>query len=182
MQDSFGTSFLPGQQSNQPRDPGAGTPDAGIQSAVRILSLRLPRITGGGSPAPAPLLQGAGAMGSPYGHPGVLQTQQQGGGQMHPLLQALLQMSGMGGSAPMQPHVDFNVLPGDHAANIPSPIQSPSPLAAAGGGWNANPYHSNFMPSQPDQPLADFGPNASPAGAGWGDQAQRPWLNTILNR
>ena len=40
------------------------------QQAVRVISMRVPRLMGGGAIAPAPLLQGQGGQGSPFANPG----------------------------------------------------------------------------------------------------------------
>lgn len=57
---AFGVSFLGDDEDPSQREQ--------YQQAVEILSMRLPRIVGGGAIAPAPLLHGQGAQGSPFGH------------------------------------------------------------------------------------------------------------------
>lgn len=147
----FGVSFVPDQTNGN--DPTQIGPHEKYQQAVRILSLRLPRLQMGGAQiAPAPLLQGAGAQGSPFGMSGVLQTQQQapaapilgqppGAGQ-DPRLRALLQMSGMGQQqAPMQPRI----IPGLEQG-------TPAPAPPVQQEWQ-----------QPNaSPIADFGPVVPP--------------------
>jgi hypothetical protein len=66
----LGVSFLPGSQDMQSGAAGAmggrpGAPRNPIQEAVKILSLRLPKVFGRQALAPAPLLQAPGGMGQP---------------------------------------------------------------------------------------------------------------------
>lgn len=103
----FGVSFTPGQNGE---DVGqARGPADRLQRAIQILSLRLPRRPNiQGALAPTPLLQARGGFGSPFGRGAVAQTQQQQpGGGLNPVIQALLQLSGMGPQmgAPMMPRV-----------------------------------------------------------------------------
>lgn len=63
----YGVSFLPGTEAQQ-HGNGAGasrSPNRGVQEAVQILSLRLPKVYGTRPIAPAPLLTGPGGMGQP---------------------------------------------------------------------------------------------------------------------
>lgn len=87
----FGVSFVPdGQNGNDPQKQGG--PTDRYQEAVKILSLRLPKLRGamGGGIAPAPLLNAPGAMGQP-------QTAMGGGQPINSeVAQAFLQMAGMG--------------------------------------------------------------------------------------
>ena len=100
---AFGVSFLP---SDRPEDQGAErAPADRFQEAIKILSLRLPRVLGGSAVAPAPLLQAQGGRGSPFARSGLAQTQQVAPGLAagnDPVLMALLQMAGLGRSAPSQ--------------------------------------------------------------------------------
>jgi hypothetical protein len=66
----FGLSFLPFQQAGEQRDRASVEP---IQQAIKVLTLRLPRVLGGGAPAPASLLQGGGSMGNPFAGVGPMQ-------------------------------------------------------------------------------------------------------------
>ena len=87
----FGVSFVPdGQNGNDPQRPGGGPTDR-YQEAVKILSLRLPKMRGAmGGIAPSPLLNASGAMGQP-------QTAMGGGQPINSeVAQAFLQMAGMG--------------------------------------------------------------------------------------
>jgi hypothetical protein len=76
---AFGISFLGDDGSN-----GEGKGEDRFQEAVRVLSLRLPRVVGGSALAPTPLLQGQGGQGSPF------------------LMQALAQMAGIPPQGPPQ--------------------------------------------------------------------------------
>lgn len=71
---SFGLSFMPGAQSGD--DERQGAPINQVQQAIKLLSFRLPRVLGGSALAPAPLLQGHGAQGSPFARSAVIHTQQ----------------------------------------------------------------------------------------------------------
>ena len=58
-----GVNFQPGQG-----DPAQGIkkkPDQGVQEAIKVLSLRLPRVVGAQAMAPAPLLNSQGSGGNP---------------------------------------------------------------------------------------------------------------------
>lgn len=84
MASPFGVSFVPGQPSPQGVAGGAGqrSPDRGVQEAVQILNLRLPKVYGSRSIAPSPLLTAPGGMGQPAAHGNVV-------------AQALAQMAGL---------------------------------------------------------------------------------------
>ncbi len=65
MAQEFGLSFVPGDQNDPLKKKigeGATTP---TQQAIRLLSLRLPRVLGGSPIAPAPLLTSQGGAGRP---------------------------------------------------------------------------------------------------------------------
>lgn len=75
----FGYSFMPGQNGDQAQQrPQAG---GGPQSAIQMLSLRLPRVLGAQAMAPGALLNSQG-----------------GGGMPDPMLQAILRLAGMAGN------------------------------------------------------------------------------------
>lgn len=78
---AFGLSFLPGGDANDGADPGVAQPER-IQEAIRLLSLRLPRVLGAHPIAPRGLLQ------APPQGPGMNTAM---------MLQALMAMAGMGG-------------------------------------------------------------------------------------
>lgn len=172
--DNFGVSFLP-QGPNDPNSPqpGGSSPQERVQQAVRVLSLRLPRFQQGGAQiAPAPLLQGTGAQGSPFGHPGVAQTQQQqmmapsmgqppmGGSPMgqggNPQIQAFMQLAGLfRQGAPTQPRIIPGV--GGGSPDVPAP-----PTQTEWGGQNGV--------------LRDVSPVTPPNRTGYGDQLSRDWM------
>jgi hypothetical protein len=109
---AFGISFTPTNQAlaDQGRVHGrtslSGVGPQQRQEAVRFLSLRLPRFTGGGGIAPAPLLGAPGAMGQQgpgqfsFTAPGLQPSANAPAirGAAHPLVQAVMRMSQM---APM---------------------------------------------------------------------------------
>lgn len=65
---AIGVSFLDDQNAQGDKKPDR------FQQAVEVLSMRVPRIVGGGAIAPAPLLQGMGGSGSPFAHTAVQQA------------------------------------------------------------------------------------------------------------
>lgn len=69
----FGASFQPGQDKTQ---GGTRSGAQAAQEAVRVLSLRFPKVVGGSAPAPAPLLQTGGSGGNPFANSAVGMTQQ----------------------------------------------------------------------------------------------------------
>ena len=79
MPNPFGLSFLPGTQDPGGARRGARAP---VQEAIRILSLRLPKVFGAQALAPGPLLTGGGGMGQPAARGNVV-------------AQALAQMAGL---------------------------------------------------------------------------------------
>jgi collagen type III alpha len=73
MPGQFGVSFLPGQSNGMDRNGQGGNATEPIQQAIKVLSLRLPRVLGGGAFAPSGLLQGGGSMGNPFAGVGPMQ-------------------------------------------------------------------------------------------------------------
>ena len=61
----FGVSFLPGGDANYSRESGASP--APMQEAIKVLSLRVPRVVGASPLAPLALLQSQGGGGLPAG-------------------------------------------------------------------------------------------------------------------
>ena len=128
MANSFGISFVPGAQRDQIEQQG-GQPSglSPAQSAVQMLSLRLPRVAGAQALAPGALLASPGAAG-----------QQMGSAMSNPLLQALLRLAGllggpeglpggpamapMGGFTPTAPRI----IPGEFD-RMPGPGMMPAP-------------------------------------------------------
>jgi hypothetical protein len=133
----LGVSFIPsGDESNGQQMPGGAAPGVPpLQSAIRLLSMRLPRFGGGMSPggiAPGALLgsQGAGGLGA-------------AGGGLEAMLRALFGLGGpaqgpMGAppSAPMLP----KIIPGDLDRTM-APGDGTLP-----GGFKPQP---TFQPSAP---------------------------------
>ena len=120
----FGVSFVPGAAGEEENGAGAGSQEDPYQTAVRILSLRLPRILGGSALAPAPLLNAQGGQGSPFGSqpgqvalPPPMAPQMGGGAPMAPLQQAMMRMGGMQPPTP-------RIIPGIE----PIPGGGPSPM------------------------------------------------------
>jgi hypothetical protein len=61
-----GVSFQPGQPGSQgTTKPRTAPGNTGVQEAIKVLSLRLPRVVGAQSIAPAPLLNSQGSGGNP---------------------------------------------------------------------------------------------------------------------
>lgn len=67
----FGVSFMPTPQNGG--ETGRPTAVEPVQEAIKILSLRLPKVVGGGAIAPAPLLNAPGAGGNPLGRSALAQ-------------------------------------------------------------------------------------------------------------
>jgi hypothetical protein len=127
---AFGLSFLP-----VPQGPNGETRDRAepIQQAIKVLTLRLPRVLGGSAPAPAPLLQGGGSMGNPFAGSGPFQGR--------PI-------------APM-PSPAPSPSPSPSSPSAPSPSE---PYAPSGGGSPISPY----APSGGGSPISPGNPfNAS---------------------
>lgn len=66
MADTFGLSFSPFGTNNNRQQNGQPSGGGPVQDAIRVLSLKIPRVTGG-SPIPSPLLNAPGAMANPIG-------------------------------------------------------------------------------------------------------------------
>lgn len=65
MAQDFGVSFVPSEQNMAQRPGGSRAAVSPTQQAIRLLSLRLPKVLGGSPIAPAPLLQSQGGAGMP---------------------------------------------------------------------------------------------------------------------
>lgn len=124
----FGVSFLPGaDQSN-----GPAAPRNPMQEAIQVLSLRLPKVFGARSLAPAPLLTAPGGMGQPAARGNVA-------------AQALAQMAGLPPGA-MPPQMAAPMVP--PPMGLPSmagPPSAPAPMMDQGP-----PIFR--VPQQPDRP------------------------------
>lgn len=138
----IGQSFAPlGDPNNPTRQQGGnGQASNPVQEAIRVLSLRLPRVLGAGTPAPGVLLNSPGGSMLP-GLPGAT-----GGAPANPLTTILRQLFGptvgapsmMGAPAPMQqsappPNVEYGNEPPKAptltAAPLP-PMPEPEPVQA----------------------------------------------------
>lgn len=60
----IGQTFMPQGQGVTERPQGPDN-QAGVQQAIKILNLRMPRVAGAGAPAPQALLEGMGSAGMP---------------------------------------------------------------------------------------------------------------------
>lgn len=143
---AFGRTFQPGAAGESGNGgQGRELPETPIQQAIKLISLRFPRVVGGGAPAPTMLLRGPGAGGSPLAESAVLQTQAAARrllgavlGQMPPSIQ-----SPQGGFAPP-----------------PTVTPSPSmPPPSSGGPSGGGPFGAP-PPMQP--PVRHMGPPQTP--------------------
>lgn len=168
----FGVSFLPnGDQRYQRPGLGGGAPGglAPIQEAIKVISMRVPRVVGANPLAPLALLGGQGAQGLPNG-----------------LLEQLLRTLGAGPRMQEDPGAgDPNSL---GVGGAPSPLASSSGLmpstygsslpvnvtAGARGGESPDLGASTLpMPDAPTQaPAPVEGPSPSNSADFW-DQARR---------
>lgn len=99
----LGQSFLPGGNDDRMRQDQAGAgPSNPIQEAIKVLSLKLPRVVGAGAPAPQELLTGLG-----------------GAGVQNPIAQILQQMFGQG-----SPQAAGGAMGGESGAGMPAPPPS----------------------------------------------------------
>ncbi len=140
----FGVSFLGDDEHAQGREKQ-------FQQAVEILSMRVPRIVGGGALAPAPLLQAPGGAGSPFAQSAIQQAMaqmaglpQQGspmGGGMAPMGMSPQRMP----TRPMQPQASQPRMQAPTPRIIPGLDQlgAPPPQAAPTREW-----------TQPDQQIS----------------------------
>jgi hypothetical protein len=149
----FGVSFLDDQDG-----PGPNKGDR-YQEAVEVLTMRVPRVVGGGAFAPAPLLQGMGGSGSPFAQSAIQQAMAQMAGLPQPMGGA--QPAGpqapqamgrpMGGPRPQQPRPMAptpRFVPGIDTMGAPAPQGTPT------REWE--------QPAQPTQGTMIMNPNAAP--------------------
>ncbi len=140
MPNGLGISFAPGADDQQRQQQG-GTAPSGVpplQTAIRLLSLRLPRVGGANALAPGPLLQsagGAGLQGALSGGAGGI-----GGGGPLTLEQLLLRLFGPGsalgrpGGPVSAPGGGFTGNAGGGQGFMGAPIYAPPPRIIPGGG------------------------------------------------
>ena len=160
----FGVSFLPNgdQRFQRPQDQPGGTGRAPLQEAVKILSMRVPRVVGANPLAPLALLNAPG-----------------GGGLQPGQLEQLMRTLGIGPS--MQSGEVPTTGAGPSVGGAPSPfasMQGLMPTAGAGGptgglvnvtaGGSAGPGASTMPP-----PAAPAAPTM-PSGGG-GDDSAAMW-------
>lgn len=110
----IGLSFAPIGNPNEPGSESPNGPVNPVQEAIKVLSLKIPRISGQASPIPHALLAGLGSAGS------------------SPIEQILAQLFGQGVSAPT-PNVDLYEGASQQPTNglefhPPEPPQTPTQL------------------------------------------------------
>lgn len=147
MADPIGITFMPSQdnQDQGGRNMGLDGPGgADLSQAIKILSLRLPRVQGAQALAPASLLngQGAGNTGGLNPHAAVFEA----------LLRAIL-----GGGQPP------DLSPGGGAMNPPGNIYRPGVPGGSVGGGNRTPAPD--VPDYPTRPTPRITPGESDNGA-----------------
>lgn len=188
-----GVSFQPGQQGGygQSNSPQRQMPE-GVQEAIKVLSLRLPRVVGANAIAPAPLLNSPGAGGHVDGIVSNILSKLMPSGATPPQAPAPMVPSNApsfagGGASPLaaaahyQPAPSAPIVPhfsggtpdapriddgkGGNAGVPPSPWPSTIPGGAPGAPPNASPAPpvSGSMPVSP--PVKEPSPSASPAEA-----------------
>src|SRR5689334_13450871 len=154
----LGQSFFPGGEGDPNKPKG---PQDRYQQAIQVLSMRLPKILGGGALAPAPLLESLGGQGQPFGR-GALPQQQ-----MNPMNQAFAQMAGIGpgASTPQLPRVvpgvDLPAVGGGPQVPTQREAQPPAPFT---------PLPQNLIQGGPNLPLPE---NATPF---WMTRKGSPWV------
>ena len=170
---NWGVSFLPGQGQNGPEARQGGQRQNQVQEAIKILSLRLPKVFGAQSLAPGQLLTAPGGMGQP-------------GARGNVTAQAFAQLAGLPPSM---------AAPGGPGG--PSPLPGPAPWGGGGSatteGWLQrerdlnrpfpSPIRDESPWTMPQQPMSspgpprvtpgqttDGGPDVfTPPGGGWVD-------------
>ena len=164
---NFGLSFLPednGMDRNRPQGQPSGAPP--LQQAIKLLSLRLPRVAGANALAPGPLLNapGGGGLGAP---PLQALLQRLFGPQSGPMKIPFGQMPGAGGfipgadgmmsggaSAPMLP-ASPPITPGKGTfppMGPPAPRITPGMRPGEGGGYAGPPPRFAPEPAPPSAP------------------------------
>jgi len=138
----YGISFTENLGGRPPGEeqaaPGGAPGRSPLQSAVQMLSLRLPRVVGANALAPQALLQGGGGGGAGLS-PEVLQ-------------QVLARLRMLSGGAPRGPAMPPPPLPGGPMAP-PSPRPPSTPYAPPGAGPMAPPPSTPLLPSGPTPTL-----------------------------
>lgn len=142
----FGISFL-GDDDEQ-----NGSPEQKHQQAIKLLSVRFPRVVGAAGLAPTPLLQGMGGSGNPMGQTAVAQALAHMAGMPQPghppMSGAPLPQPPMGGP-PRTPMPIPRVIPGLDA--LPGPV----PAGPVTREWMPPPVQEQpFVPEMPENPLS----------------------------
>lgn len=134
MADNFGVTFAPYQDPS-----GQNASVTPIQQAIKMISLRIPRVAGAAAPAPAALLNSPGGAGRPDVHSAVLQT----------ILKTI-----MGGSLPMSdqapPVSPVGPPPMADPGIAPSPVSDSRPIDPGGVSHIAPPEPAPAPPSTPN--------------------------------
>lgn len=140
MADDFGLTFSPASAMNKDRAQANADPNGPVQEAIRTLSLRIPRVTGGKGIAPAPLLNSMGAQGLPTNGMGLEQILAMLFGRMQPQspMGAPLspQTAGFGSGQLSQPPMP-NVTPGIEDPNRSLPPLQTAPVPRVTPGMEA---------------------------------------------
>lgn len=130
-----GVSFQPGslEQEQQRRQSQNGTAQ-GVQEAIKVLSLRLPKVVGAQAPAPSALLQSQGSGGN---------------SRVDSIVQSVLSkfFPGQGSpapAAPMLPQAPPDVSHGYEGPNISGPVQSPYRKEATSDAPGATDFWQTF--------------------------------------
>lgn len=172
--DNFGLSFSPLGQGGPTNPNNPGTPSGGgnpVQDAIKVLSLRIPKVVGAGAPSPQVLLGGAG--GGPGGAGAAPGAAGFGGGGNAALFEQLLRSLFGGG----EPQTGINRPGMPPAPNMRGPfgVDSDQPLPMPTGGNLPSPnigYHDG--PGTPPPPT----PNTEPPVVSW----QGPSAQTTSDR
>lgn len=168
----FGVSFLPNGDSRFDRtkpgqQPGASSV-APVQEAIKVLSLRMPRVVGANPLAPMALLQSRGGQGLPEG-------------MLQQLLRTMGQMPATNPGGPMAGPGQIGIQGGSSPFASPEGARpvgfgSTSPLASVTAGGNAAPPMGGGIPPTTQGTPA---PSAPGPGAGGGmsepDPGQDLW-------
>lgn len=168
--DNFGLSFSPLGQGGPTNPNNPGTPSGSgnpVQDAIKVLSLRIPKVVGAGAPSPQVLLGGAGGgMGGAASVPGGAGL----GGNAAMFEQLLRQLFGGGGSvgtAPSGPQ--FDPMQGNSGPAMP-----PQPNQA--GPFNG-PLPTPPRPGSGPTPTFGYGDGTNPAPLPAGEASDLPWNN-----
>jgi hypothetical protein len=173
----FGVSFLPNGDSRYQRpgeEAGAGANIQPVQDAIKILSLRVPRMVGANPLAPLALLQGRGSGGLSEG---LLQQLLRTMGQM-PATNAGGPMAGVGGVGVGGAPSPFTAPEGAAPA---SPFGNGAPSVKVTAGGQAPPSIPQTTQATP-QPTPPVTPFTSPLDAGQDAWSKAQQARTSMGR